>query len=194
MNTDALTKEQSTVELLESLRLPETFSEAPLGEKLPLRPTFGKLSRHRFSRVHPSNDFKYKSIVVSSRELDGESYLALSALAPYLKSLATPKTLRLAVDNAGTPRLIAEPIVNSNSKMNSWNESMVHAIRAAEKDWVRVEANMSASQYEIIIAKGDLGEPVWPDRPMEDLVLEVFKDRIIKDMDHPLLRQLEGLV
>jgi hypothetical protein len=194
MSLDTFSKGQSTVELLESLRLPETFSEAQAGEKLPLRSTFGKLSRHRFSRVHPSNDFKYKAIVVSSKELDGETYLALPALAPYLKNLATPKILRLAVDNAGTPRLIAEPIINSNSKTNLWNESMVHAIRVAEERWVRIEANMAAGQYETIVAKGDLGEPVWPEKSMEDLVLEVFKDRIIKDIDHPLLRQLEGLV
>jgi hypothetical protein len=72
--------------------------------------------------------------------------------------------------------------------------SYIRAIRTAEHSWVRIESNMAAGQYEIIVASGDLGEPVWPPQPMGELVLQAFEGRIIDTADHPLIRQLEGKV
>lgn len=184
----------TTETLLESLRLPSNFSGVPTGTRQPLRPTFGKMNKHRFSRVHPTAEYEYPTIVVTDKEGGGEAYLAAPHLVSRLGSMATPKILRLAVDNAGTPRLIAEPILDLNGRPNLWNDSMIRAIRMAETNWIRVEANMLAGQYEITVAAGDLGEPRWPNRTMNELVLECFGGRFITDADHPLVLQLEGRV
>jgi hypothetical protein len=61
-----------------------------------------------------------------------------------------------------------------------------------ETSWVRVESNMEAGQYQVIVAQGDLGPPVWPIQSMDQLVLQCFEGRIIQSDDHPLIRQLEG--
>lgn len=185
---------QTTEYVLENLRLPDDFTKSSGGTKQPLKPIFAKLNRHRFSRVHPASEYKYPTIVVTDKEGGGEAYLAAPHLVSRLGSMATPKILRLAVDNAGTPRLIAEPILDPNGRPNLWNDSMIRAIRMAETKWVRVEANMLAGQYEITVAAGELGEPRWPDQTMNELVLECFGGRIITDADHPLIRQLEGQV
>ena len=180
--------------LLESLRLPDTFTHASAGIKQPLRPTFGKLNRHRFSRVHPAEEFKYRTVLVIDKEGGREAYLAVPALIPLLGGMANPKILRLAVDNAGTPRLIAEPIPDPNGRPNLWNETMYQAIRTAEEHWTRIESDLGAGQYVITTAKDDLGEPIWPDQSMSELVMTCFRDRIIQDANHPLIRQLEGRI
>ena len=184
----------NTESLIESLRLPDNFLQSNTGIKQPLKPTFGKLNKHRFSRVNPDPAFQSRVLLVTDKEGDRESYLATPSLASRLGGMAAPKILRLAVDNAGVPRLIAEPVIDPNGRPNLWNTSYVQAIRAGEKSWVRIEANMSAGQYEIIIASGDLGDPIWPPQTMDELVLQCFEGRIINTADHPLIRQLEGRV
>ncbi len=190
--TDAM----SSTSVLEQLRLPETFSGAGGGIKQPLRPTYGKLNRHRFSRVHPGEDFKYPALIVTDKDGDGrgETYLAAPHLASQLGTMASPRIIRLAVDTTGLPRLVGEPILRGVGKPNLWHQSLVDAIQQAEKHWVRVEANMEAGQYEVTVARNDLGEPRWPDRTMHELVLDCFKDRIILKSDHPIIMQLEGRI
>jgi len=192
MNLSDQSTPLTTESLLEALRLPDNFAQAPTGVRQPLRPTFGKLNKHRFSRVHPAPEYKYPTILVTDKDNMGETYLAAPNLIQRLGSMAKPKILRLAVDNAGVPRLVAEPIPAPNDRLNLWNDSMIRAIYAGETDWVRVEPNRAAGQYEHIFAKGNLGEPQWPEQSMNELVLECFKDRIIQDVNHPLIRQLEG--
>jgi hypothetical protein len=182
----------STESLLESLRLPDNFAQPTAGIKQPLKPTFGKLNKHRFSRVNPDPMFQSRVLLVTDKEGDKESYLASPSLAARLGGMAAPKVLRLAVDNAAVPRLIAAPIPDPNGRPNLWNTSYANAIQTAEKRWVRIESNMSAGQYEIIIASGDLGDPIWPPQTMDELVLQCFEGRIINTADHPLIRQLEG--
>lgn len=196
----AITKERSdstsATSVLEQLRLPETFSGLGGGIKQPLKPTFGRLNRHRFSRIHPGNDFKYSALIVEDKASGGhgEAYIAAPHLAPQLRGMASPRIIRLAVDTTGTPRLIGEPILGGTAKPNLWHQTLIDAIKKAEDLWVRVEANMDAGQYEVIVAQHDLGEPRWPERPMHELVLDCFKDRIILNSDHPLIMQLEGRI
>jgi len=138
---------KTTSSLLSSLRLPDTYS-ASGGTVLPLKVTYGKLNRNRFSRVHPGEEYKLRCLLVDDKD-NGETYLATPNMAGHLGSLATAKTIRLAVDNSGVPKLIGEPDVDPSGRRNLWQSSLKEAIREAEKDWVRVVSNMNANQYEI---------------------------------------------
>jgi hypothetical protein len=42
-------------------------------------------------------------------------------------------------------------------------------------------------------AEGEHSEPVWPDRPFNELLKLGFGDRIIDSADHPVLKELRGL-
>ena len=186
--------QSETIQLLEQLKLPDGFATSGGGVKQPLKPSYGKLSKHRFSRVHPGEDFKWPALIVTLKESggNGESFIATPALRSRLGSLASPKILRLAVDNVGTPRLVGVPIIDPNSRPNSWNDSSVRAVERAESQWVRIESNNIAAQYEVIVAKEDLGAPQWPNQSMQELVLACFDGRIIQNVDHPVIRDLEG--
>jgi hypothetical protein len=179
--------------LLEDLRVPDTYSTTVGGIKLPIKPTFGKLSRSRFSRTNTSEE--YKALVFFFEDKNTiETYIVTPSMAPYLGSMVQAKILRLAVDNAAVPYLIAEPVIDPNSRPSLWNSSMVEAIRRSEKEWVRINSNQNAGQYEIIIAQDNLGEPKWPDQTMDELIREVFGNKIISSLDHPLIRQLQGRI
>ena len=52
---------------ISSLRLPDNYSANVGGIKLPPKPVFGKLSKHRFSRVHPGKDFQFPCLAVETK-------------------------------------------------------------------------------------------------------------------------------
>jgi len=183
---------KTTSSLLSSLRLPDTYS-ASGGTVLPLKVTYGKLNRNRFSRVHPGEEYKLRCLLVDDKD-NGETYLATPNMAGHLGSLATAKTIRLAADNSGVPKLIGEPDVDPSGRRNLWQSSLKEAIREAEKDWVRVVSNMNANQYEITRSINDLGFPRWPKQSMEELVNDAFAGRIIDSLDHPYIRQIQGRI
>ena len=189
---EELVVKQSTTSLLSNLRLPDTYS-ASGGTTLPLKAIYGKLNKHRFCRIHPGDKYKFRCLVVDDKDR-GETYLATPNMMDYLDNLATPKTIRLAVDSTGTPKLIGEPDIDPSSRANLWHTSLKYGVERGETTWVRIQANMSAGQYEIIESANDLGEPKWPNQSMEDLINDAFSGRIIDSADHPFIRQIQGRV
>lgn len=178
---------------LKDALLPSNFSNTIGGIKLPTKPAFGKLNKHRFSRVHPSADYKFPALIVEDKDA-GEEYIATYSMASHLGNNATPKLLRLAVDNYGVPKIIAEPIPDLGGRPNLWNASMIQAIALAEESWIRIESDMAAQQYRIIIAANELGEPEWPKQSMPELIAEVFNNKVISTEEHPYIKQLAGRV
>ena len=118
----------------------------------------------------------------------------MHAVAGYLGKAAVPKLLRLAVDNAGVPKIIAQPIPDLSGRPNLWNVTCIQAIQLAEVEWVRIESDMNAQQYNIIKAANNLGDPQWPDQTMPELIQAVFLNNVISSPDHPYIKQLEGRV
>ena len=184
---------QDLVSKFSALRLPDNFTTHIGGEKLPLKPVFGKFSKNRFARVHPGNEYKFPCLTVEDKDL-GETYIVTPAMQIYLGTHATPKVLRLSVDTAGLPKIIAQPIIDQNGKANSWHTSLIRGIQCAENSWTRMEAALGLGQYTIIRSKDDLGDPQWPTQPMEELVQEVFSNNLIEDENHPYIRQIQGRI
>lgn len=187
------TSNTSLVQQISNLRLPDNYSANIGGIKLPTKPIFGKLSKHRFSRIHPSKDYQFPCLAVEDKD-NGESYVVAPHIQPYLGKNVVQKIIRLSVDSTGLPKLIFQPIIDQGGRQNQWHTTLNKAIELAEKSWVRVEPNMDAGQYSIIISKDDLGEPQWPEQTMDDLVQEVFGNNIISTSDHPYIRQIQGRI
>ena len=184
---------QDLVSKISALRLPDNYTTHIGGEKLQLKPVFGKFSKNRFARIHPSKDFMFPCLAVENKEV-GETYIVTPNMQAYLGSHAVPKILRLSVDTTELPKIIAQPIIGQSSRPNAWHTSLVHGIQIAEVNWARLEANMGAGQYNIIISKDDLGEPQWPKQTMDEIVQEVFSNNIISDENHPYIRQIQGRI
>ena len=58
--------------------------------------------------------------------------------------------------------------------------------------WVRVTANMSLGAYEITEASATIPDPTWPDLSFKELLRIAFKDRVVTDLNHPLVKRLRG--
>jgi hypothetical protein len=78
---------------ISSLRLPHSYALVSGGIKTPTKAIFGKLSKHRFSRTHPDDEYKFPALLVDDKE-GREVYLVMPHLATYLGSMAKSVILR----------------------------------------------------------------------------------------------------
>ena len=51
---------------------------------------------------------------------------------------------------------------------------------------------MDLGAYEIFAAIGTIPDPVWPESPFNELLRIAFRDRIIDDPEHPVVKRLRG--
>jgi hypothetical protein len=56
-----------------------------------------------------------------------------------------------------------------------------------------VTANMSLGAYETFVAAATIPDPEWPKRTFKELLRVAFKDRLVADLDHPLVKRPRGL-
>jgi hypothetical protein len=61
------------------------------------------------------------------------------------------------------------------------------------KRWVRVKANMSAGCYDIYEASSTIPDPRWPEHTFTELMRLGFRDRLVTNFDHPVIKRLRGL-
>ena len=62
----------------------------------------------------------------------------------------------------------------------------------ARTRWVRISANMSLGAYDVAVAPAQVAEPVWPDISFQEIIRIAFRDKMISDWDHPVLKRLRG--
>jgi hypothetical protein len=103
-----------------------------------------------------------------------------------------PVCLFLAINRQNDVFLWPVKLPRGDGRSNSWNESALAGAEAAENRWVRISANMTAGQYDVFQAQAELTDPTWPELSFKEILRLAFKDRFIKDADHPMLRQLRG--
>jgi hypothetical protein len=53
---------------------------------------------------------------------------------------------------------------------------------------------MSLGAYEVNEATAQLTEPAWPDLPFREILRIGFRDKMISEWNHPVLRRLRGEV
>jgi hypothetical protein len=51
---------------------------------------------------------------------------------------------------------------------------------------------MGLGAYDVFPASADFADPAWPEVDFKQLVQVAFKDRFIRDMNHPVVRRLRG--
>lgn len=150
-----------------------------------------KPNRTQFFRIHP--DLVITVDVFDCKE-DGYLYLVKQDALPFLLGLTKRVILHVGVTQNGTPFLLPVTQPDENGIWNSWHQSTSRVAIAAKKDWVRMQSNRNISGYEIHKAEGIRLEPQWPDMTLEEYLSKAFADRMIDDENHPIVKNIRGLI
>jgi hypothetical protein len=180
---------------LDSLRLSQDFASA-VGVKTLLKTVpVKKPSKEWFVRTHPDPAYRLQTAVLELKE-DRETYLVSPALWPLLADEKTfsPRLLVTAINRQRVLFLWPIRLPGSDGRIDDWSRSAMDAACEAESQWVRVTSNMSLGAYEVNVASGQVAEPVWPDVPFSELIKLAFRDKMISDWNHPVLKRLRGEV
>lgn len=152
-----------------------------------------KPSKQEFVRVHPGAEYQLRAHILELKE-ERETYLVMPELAAALPGETRTVNLRLTVSRQGAVFLwpVAEPRIDGRE--TGWGTSARGAAAAAETHWVRIIANMAQQAYDVNVAPGALGTPIWPDKTMRDILQVAFGESfIIRDAGHPVIKRLMGL-
>ncbi len=178
---------------LATLCLPQDFAATSGVKKLLRVVPCRKPAKQDFVRVHPDPSFRANFAMIELNE-DRELYLIAGAgLAAELTAEAINVTLFTAINRQGVVFLWPVRLPNADGKEMAWHASARDAAAEAVRTWIRVAANMSLGAYELIAAEKIATEPKWPDVSFQELLRIAFKDKLVTDFEHPVIRRLRGL-
>jgi hypothetical protein len=59
--------------------------------------------------------------------------------------------------------------------------------------WVNI-GNKSIGAYDVVLAKGELEDPQWPDHGFKELIGLAFRDKLIDSMEHAVVKEIDGVI
>jgi hypothetical protein len=185
----------------ENIRLPqEMLDEAIAHAELTIVPV-QKPSDQEFVRVHPSADYRHTAAIIEHREEKGAEYLIHPSCVAQIKDCGINfhfKQLFLYITKQGN--VCWWPIkLPKNGRENKWLDSARDATEKAIDKWISVRSDQTLGAYTVVIAvdNDDFNPPEWPTKhgvPLtkNQLLSLAFKERLIMDLDHPVVRKLRG--
>ena len=180
---------------LASLRLTQDFASTVGVKKLVTTIPVKKPSKEWFVRTHPDPAYWLQTAVLELKE-DRETYLVAPGLWPGLTSDPTfsPRELVTAINRQGVLFLWPIRLPGADGKLDDWSRSAMDAANEAGSQWVRITANMSLGAYDVAVAASQVAEPEWPNITFQEIIRIAFRDKMISEWKHPVLRRLRGEV
>jgi hypothetical protein len=182
----------------EAYLLTQDFSEFGARKEVLSRVDCDRFDRDTWFRVHPDPAFRANVCLLSytdEGETRGKQYLVSPELYTELAERIRPYTLFTAISRQKVIRLypVQLPIPNGGGRGDAWRSSRQEGIERAMTTWVQLVADMQLGAYRIYIAPGKLSEPQWPDDlSFKNLMMIAFRDRLIDDREHPIVRKIQG--
>jgi len=178
---------------LANLRLTQDFVETAGVKRLLTTVPVKKPNPQDFVRTHPDSDYRAALALIELRE-DREVYLVPPDIARELPGEFVMAMVFTTINRQGVVHLWPARLPAPDGRINEWHRSAMEAAQLAMMRWVRVKANMSLGAYEVFEAAASIPDPTWPELSFQELLRIGFRDRLITDFDHPVIKRLRGLV
>lgn len=178
---------------LASLRLGQDFASAVGVERLITTVPVRKPTKEWFVRTHPDPAYRLQTAVLELKE-EREVYLVAPVLRSELASEPTfsPRLLVTSVTRQGVLFLWPIRLPGPDGRTDDWSRSSMDAAEEAKSRWVRVTSNMALGAYDVTVASGQVAEPTWPGISFQEIIKIAFRDKMISERNHPVLRRLRG--
>jgi hypothetical protein len=153
--------------------------------------------KHQFFRVHPDPAYstEWYTLTYESETSDRATYWVAPPLWGVLEEHIVRVRLYTCIDRQKNIFLwpCKMPDDDANSTARKWAQSRLQAAEQAKHLWIRISGNKVANAYEVVMAQGTLGDPVWPDRPLRELIALGFDaEKTITSLDHDVIQKING--
>jgi hypothetical protein len=178
---------------LAALRLDQEFAETAGVKKLLTTVPVRRPNPQDWVRVHPAPEYRDLVAVIELRD-DRETYLLLPHVARELPGEFISAVMHTAINRQGIVFLWPVKLPAADGRQTAWHRSAAEAAELAMTRWIRVKANMALGAYEIFEAASTISDPQWPEGlSFHELLRIAFRDRLVANFDHPVIRRLRGL-
>lgn len=174
-----------------AFRVPANFNAIGGIKKVIASVPAKKPGTQTYFRVHPDKAWQMEALILQLKE-DGENYVVSTDLFGELSNECRLKVLYTYVTREGNVGVWPVNMPGEDGRLDPWSESAHAAAKHAQSHWVRLVANRNLGAYDVMEATGLSDEPNWPDLDFMKLLSLAFKDRIISDLSHPIVRKLRG--
>jgi hypothetical protein len=174
-----------------ALRLPTDYEALAGVEPAHLTIKIRKPNRQEWFRIHPDPEWTFPTLMFMNQE-DNELFLVDRPLQPALASELRPMAIYTTITRAGHIFLWPIPMPGADGHHNDWHRSALMGAERSRTQWIRLASDRSLGAYEVFTTKATLSDPVWPSLSREQIYERAFRDRIIRSLDHPVLKRLRG--
>jgi hypothetical protein len=177
--------------LLGKLRIDQSYVGETMGvKKLLITVPVRKPNRAEFFRVHAAHFLECYMVELKTER---EYYFVVPEVATSLPEFAEPVRLRLCVTRQGTAFLWPTKLPRDERRADAWRQSAAEAATMAESQWLRLSADMSLGAYQPYVARGEFGEPKWPEETWPQILAIALRGKLVESADHAVVRELLGL-
>lgn len=162
-------------------------SEEVLAHVAVRRPTVNE-----FVRVNPDPAMSLATSIFVDAER--ETYFVAPSVRDSLVAGVKAVLLVPAVNQRGLFFIWPIALGDGTGRKNAWHETAREAAELAKRDWIKLVSDMAGGCYRIYRAKGKLADPVFPEKSLEELLRLAFRGRVIDHEDHPVVKQVLGLI
>ncbi len=193
MEQDALSKKvgEQNVEddFLERLKIKQNYVEQfPVKKRITAVP-IKTPSNQDWIQVKQEEGWSCQVWVLTIKETR-DRYVVDPQLCQELAGEIQPMVLCTYINRQGNLFLWPIRLPSGDGRRDNWAISAMEA--AKTPGWFRIKANMSLGGYDVYQAIADIPDPDWPDISFGEIVRIAFKDNLIEDADHPVIKNLMG--
>jgi hypothetical protein len=177
---------------LDELRLSQDFIKTAGVKKLLTKVPARKPNRQSFFRVRPEAAYREALAMIEVKD-DREFYPVTRRVRDSLLGEFTMFMIYTAITRQGTLFVWPVPLPGSDGKINEWHKEQHELAETAMTKWIRIAANMEMRGYDLFEPEGKIPDPAWPELSFAQILRLAFKNAVIDDYDHPVVRRLRGL-
>ncbi len=176
---------------LAALRLDQNFDSIIGAQQIHTAVKVRKPNSQEWFRVHPSDNWRLQTTILHLKE-ENEDYLVLPNLRQAVWDEIQPVMLFTAINQYGEVFIWPVRLPKGDGRTDPFMESDMVAAKEAQRKWTRRQWVPENRAHRVLVAKGLTEEPVWPEIAFQELIKKAFKDKFIRDLDHPVLKNLRG--
>jgi hypothetical protein len=186
---------------IESLCVNDSVDHAGLVKSIDKIPV-GRRGDQEWIRIHDDQSYTRNVALIDYKVADGKKvkgkdfFLVVPKLRSSLVGEFHIYTLFLGITRQNVLFMWPIRLPGEDGTDNDWWVSAREHAQFAKNKWIRVISNTALGAYEKYPRGKDWDhiKPEWPEPllPFEKLLRVAFKDKIIEDMDHPLVKELRG--
>jgi hypothetical protein len=177
---------------LERFRINQDFAAHVQTRKTAVSVSVRRPDRQHWVCIHPGADWR-APVAVLEDKLNQRTYIVEPKIVPEVTADLVPKLLVTYATRQGTTSLWPIRMPDESGRLDTYNESALSIVEQYGGQWIRVLPNQTDRCYDVLeMPTIELPSPKWPEGGFEQLFSLAFKNRVISNLNHPVLKALRG--